>query len=236
MYRRCYDSKNKSYKNYGGRGVRICSEWYDATTGKLNYSNFIRFADENGYSEGLQIDRIDNDGPYAPLNCRWATRIENGRNKRNNHVYIIDGKRYTVAELAEMAGTSCGSITDRIERQGITKLEDITKPPRQAEHIIEYDGERKSIKQWAEKYGMPYDTLKQRIQKMKWPIKMALETPVGVGNSHFIECLGQKRTIKEWSDICGVCPSTIKQRLKCGWPTEKAVTEPSHTCKRRKCG
>ena len=72
---RVLNPKNKSYKDYGGRGVSICDEWLDV-------QNFYDWAMSNGYSDELSIDRIDNDGKYEPSNCRWATQTIQNRNRR----------------------------------------------------------------------------------------------------------------------------------------------------------
>jgi len=75
MKRRILNSNHKAYKNYGGRGITICDEWLE----------FIPFRDwslNNGYQEGLEIDRENNDKGYCPENCRWVTRKENMRNMR----------------------------------------------------------------------------------------------------------------------------------------------------------
>lgn len=74
---RCYDDKNKAYKNYGGRGITICAEWHDP-------KKFCDWAIKNGYREGLSIDRTDNNGNYEPSNCRWATKVTQELNKRIN--------------------------------------------------------------------------------------------------------------------------------------------------------
>ena len=78
MKSRCYNPNISCYKNYGGRGITICDEWLNDTM------NFVRWAMANGYEDGLEIDRIDNDGPYAPWNCRWVTRDIQSVNKRTN--------------------------------------------------------------------------------------------------------------------------------------------------------
>src|SRR3990167_3876062 len=76
MRRRCLDIKNKSYKDYGGRGITICPEWTN------DYIAFRDWAINNGYTEGLQINRINNDGNYEPNNCRFLTIEESNRNTR----------------------------------------------------------------------------------------------------------------------------------------------------------
>ena len=78
---RCYNQNSRCYKNYGGRGIKICDEW------KNNFMNFYNWAMENGYQEGLTIDRINVNGNYEPSNCRFITQKEQQNNRRNN-VYI----------------------------------------------------------------------------------------------------------------------------------------------------
>ena len=73
--RRTLNLKNKSYIDYGGRGITICEEW-------LDIHNFYNWAMANDYSKELSIDRIDNDGNYCPENCRWTTKVIQNRNQR----------------------------------------------------------------------------------------------------------------------------------------------------------
>ena len=73
---RTLNSKQKQYNDYGGRGITICDEW------KNDFMSFYNWAMENGYSDELSIDRIDNEGSYYPENCRWTTSIIQNRNQR----------------------------------------------------------------------------------------------------------------------------------------------------------
>ena len=74
---RCYNINCKSYKDYGARGIAVCSEWKD------NFQAFYDWSITNGYKTGLQIDRIDNNGNYEPNNCRYTTAKENSNNRRS---------------------------------------------------------------------------------------------------------------------------------------------------------
>jgi hypothetical protein len=84
MKARCLNENSKDYINYGGRGIVICHEWRD------NFKAFHDWATAHNYADDLTIDRINNDGNYEPSNCRWTTRTEQNRNKRN--VYQKNGE------------------------------------------------------------------------------------------------------------------------------------------------
>lgn len=94
MIGRCNNTKNTNYNFYGGRGIKVCQEWKDA-------SKFQKWAVDNGYKDGLSIDRIDVNGNYCPENCRWVTIKEQARNKRNNHFIYFNGERKCLVEWLE---------------------------------------------------------------------------------------------------------------------------------------
>lgn len=121
MKQRCLNPNDSSYENYGGRGITICDEW----NGEDGSINFLNWAMENGYAEGLSIDRIDNDKGYSPDNCRWATRQEQNSNKRNSILIEIDGIKKTAAERGRQSGIPdrtilrhyhAGDIADFLEK------------------------------------------------------------------------------------------------------------------------
>lgn len=121
---RCFNKNSHAYKDYGGRGIRVCDEW----RGKDGYKIFRDWSISNGYREGLSIDRIDNDGNYEPNNCQWISKSENlakanrinARRKPDNKLqyYGIDpvGQKCIFQNAAEFArqhpGLNAANIRD----------------------------------------------------------------------------------------------------------------------------
>ena len=102
MKARCYCPTQTSYKHYGKRGIRVCSDWYNS------YEAFKKWAINIGYQDGLglEIDRIDVDGHYEPSNCRFLTRTQNMRNRRNTVYINYNGTKKCLAEVCELTGKS----------------------------------------------------------------------------------------------------------------------------------
>ena len=96
MKSRCYDPADKRYKDYGGRGIKVCGEW------ESSFDEFANWAISHGFDKNLQIDRIDNNGDYSPENCRWVTQKENCRNRRSNVLIEYNGKMITLVEFSEI--------------------------------------------------------------------------------------------------------------------------------------
>ena len=111
MKNRCYNPQNKFYKDYGGRGITVCSEWLDKKNG---HKNFREWALENGWKEGYSIDRINVNGNYEPSNCRWATPTEQANNRRNNNFVTINGVTKTTTEWAKQIGISQNAFAERV--------------------------------------------------------------------------------------------------------------------------
>ena len=95
MQSRCNRKSDTVYKYYGGRGIRVCKRWD-------KFENF--YADMGDRPKGKSIDRKDNDGDYRPDNCRWATRKEQGRNRRSNIMIKYAGKSQCIATWGEELG------------------------------------------------------------------------------------------------------------------------------------
>lgn len=92
MKSRCSNQKTKSYKNYGGRGITVCDEWSES------FTSFRKWALENGYSNGLTIERVDVNKGYSPENCSFIPKSEQSRNTRRCHFVTYKGETKTLSE------------------------------------------------------------------------------------------------------------------------------------------
>lgn len=108
MRQRCNDKNAINYANYGGRGIKVCHRWDD----------FDSFLPDMGKapSEKHSIERKDNDKGYEPSNCRWATRPEQSRNKRDNHLVTFNGKTQCLKDWAIELGIRYHTLHSRINR------------------------------------------------------------------------------------------------------------------------
>lgn len=109
MIDRCENQKSKSFEKYGKNGITVCKEWH-------NFKLFFDWAISNGYDDNLTIDRINGSGNYEPNNCRWATYEEQANNTKKNLIYVVDGKRGTLAELARCYDMPYKLVYQRVVR------------------------------------------------------------------------------------------------------------------------
>lgn len=111
MHSRCSEGEGNSKKRYYNRGIRVCDEW----SGDGGLQNFVEWAFQNGYEDGLTIDRIDVNGNYEPSNCRWATFKEQCNNRTTSRYITCDGVTKTMAEWADSLGLKHNTLYNRLK-------------------------------------------------------------------------------------------------------------------------
>lgn len=167
MISRCTNGSGMTKRNYRERGIHVCEQWRQS---------FEAFLDDMGMAPGPEysLDRIDNDLGYFPENCRWATREQQARNKRNTR-------------------------------------------------LIEFDGKKLSVSEWAEVLNIPRRALSLRLDRYGWPVDVAFSTPIT--KSKVVEFNGRAMTISEWSEETGISARAIDHRLSRGWDVSEALTK-----------
>lgn len=118
MRSRCYSPSSKQYKDYGGRGITVCAEW------RNDFNQFVQ--DMGPRPEGFTLERKNNNKGYSLGNCKWASRKEQQRNRRNTIKLVIDGREFRAADLADINGVKPDTIVAR-HRRGFSFLKIIQK-------------------------------------------------------------------------------------------------------------
>ena len=106
---RCNNPNNSSYDDYGGRGISVCADWNDC------FMSFYQWSIEHGYTDGLSINRIDNNGSYCPDNCEWADSITQANNTRRNHYVTYNGKTQSISHWEREYDIPYNRLKDRLK-------------------------------------------------------------------------------------------------------------------------
>lgn len=107
MKMRCLNSRNLIFKNYGGRGIKVCKRW-------MKFENFYKDMGER--PEGMNLGRINNNGDYKPSNCRWETQKQQNGNKTNSRLIVIGGRKMLPVEWAKVSGINYNTLNTRLLR------------------------------------------------------------------------------------------------------------------------
>lgn len=173
MLKRCFNSNHSHFHRYGGRGITVCERW-------MNFENFAK--DMGSRPEGMTLDRINNDSNYSPDNCRWASQLEQVKN-RNFHKHLFNGKKLTIPEISEIVGASAKMLRSRIKK-GMSINEavgDALKPKIRRDPVdvnfpkikgpyknvikVNVNGELLTIREITHRYNIPATTLRSRIYR-----------------------------------------------------------------------
>lgn len=157
MIQRCTNVNHGSYSRYGARGISVCDRW-------MLFDNFL--ADMGEKPPHTSIERVNNNLGYEPGNCRWATAIEQARNKRNNRLITIDGTTKSIAEWASEKGLHPSTISDRKQRNwsDSESLQRGTRDLNRRSALVSHEGVTRTIAEWAQITGINAYTLYRRIR------------------------------------------------------------------------
>lgn len=125
---RCLNPKCRDYKYYGGRGITLCDRWLHS------FENFL--SDMGLRPEGMTLERVNNDGPYSPDNCVWATRSAQGNNTRATNLISYSGKTHSIAEWERALNMKPGTLKARLNRLKYSVEEAFSKPVKCGEKLV----------------------------------------------------------------------------------------------------
>lgn len=161
---RCGNENNLHYKNYGGRGIRLCDDW-------MSFKSFYDWAILNGYEDGLTIERLDNNKGYSPDNCTFITKSEQSKNRRVNYRVNINGSVMCLYDACKHLYIDYSLVQNRIKNLGwdvdkalYTK---INAPTRCHATVLEYNGMSLNIREWSDYLKIPYKSLYGKLNRSK---------------------------------------------------------------------
>jgi len=186
MLDRCDNPKCESYHRYGGRGIKVCDEWYD-------FFQYLKDLPDD-YFQKAELDRINNNSGYCPSNVRWSTKKVNCNNRSSSRYIEFKGKKKSITEWAEEIGINPSSLAERLDNWSLKDALTLPKgtrlhnrwdghtkpnPPKQRElRLYMFDGKQHTMKQLSKISGIPPKLLRKRINERGWKIERALETMV----------------------------------------------------------
>lgn len=231
MKARCCNPNHPRYKDYGGRGITICSEWRE------DFQNFKDWAlNKGGYSDHKSIDRIDNNKRecgYSPENCRFTNDVVQANNKNNNYRLTMDGRTQTLSEWAREYGIHPKTLQSRIVRSGWSIKDALTRDVVKEDKPIKFNGESHTVKEWADLLGISDITLRYRL--VHWTVEKALTTPLCTACSRDTakryEYNGEILPLKALCAKYGKPYRSVLARLKEGWKIEDAIELPPRSKK-----
>ena len=172
MKTRCYNPNSPEYKNYGGRGISICSKWFS------DFKVFYDWALSNGYEDALTIERINVNGNYEPSNCTWIPMSEQSNNTRRNNRFTYKGETLNIAQWTKKYNVGRHIIEEGVRNNNLEaaiKKERRKFTKRNITYL--YKGEYLSLKEICRKENVKYTLVCDRIYRLNWELERALITP-----------------------------------------------------------
>lgn len=172
MRQRCNNPNSNCFNHYGGRGIRVCDEW------DSSFEVFYKWAVENGYEEGLTIERIDVDGNYEPSNCIWITMLEQHKNTTRTHYITYNGITKTISEWAEEYDIDSKTLYSRIQAGYSFEDAVVGNLYKKRETLLTFNGKTQSIVDWSKELGISQYTISSRLNRDHMSIVDALTKPI----------------------------------------------------------
>jgi hypothetical protein len=170
---RCFNHNNHAFSRYGGRGITVCDRWN-------SFENFL--LDMGECPKGHSIERIDVDGNYEPLNCKWIPLSDQANNRRNTIYVNASGDKKPISIIAEECGVNRGSLYYYHVRKGfpvqfaIEKCREKVRPCNEKIKVfVQYEGREFYLAELAKYLGLNYDRFHRLYRRKKLPLVEAIK-------------------------------------------------------------
>jgi len=209
MWYRCNNPKSKPYPNYGGRGIKVCDRWRD----------FYLFLEDIGRKPvGMSLDRIDNEGNYEPLNCRWATARQQSANQRTSHRLKFDGETVPLMEICRRTGIAQTTLLKRLREtdfdvDAAIELIDVAKELQEIKYY-KVDGKTYSLTDLAVAFKIGKQLLWQRIERDGMTPTDAVKQQLNPGGGKLTKWKGKLRSKQAICDMEDIKRSTFNRALE----------------------
>jgi len=210
MKARCDNPNSTSYINYGYRGIGYAKEW-------RKFEPFKEWALKNGYKDNLSLERINVNGHYEPLNCKWIPLLEQAKNKRNNIKITYRGETKNLVDWYKFFKISETTITRWYKNGTIEKeFDNLSKglKRKSSEVFITYNGERKSTVEWKKHFNIGSTTLnewkrkgilEEKFDYLSQGGKLQNKKPI------LITYKGETKNLAQWSERFNTSSSKIRR-------------------------
>jgi len=179
---RCNCSTFPHYKDYGGRGIKVCDKWNN---------NFENFQNDmlTSYKEHFKefgkntfIERINNNGNYCLENCKWATRKEQANNRRSNRIITYKGQTMNLTQWAKKLNMPFTLLLQRLNRYNWSVEKTFITPVKN--YNITFNGQTLNLTKWSKKLNISVNTLATRLNRLNWSVKRAFTEPIDIRHRH----------------------------------------------------
>ena len=214
MIDRCYNPEHIQYKDWGGRGIKVCDEWLGNPEGLITFLDDMGTKPETSYT----LERLDNNGQYCKVNCSWESMRTQGNNRRSNRNLTWDGQTHTVQEWAKILGIRHETLRSRLNRGwSLERIFNEKPTPRKKSTLglIDYRGKKRTAIEWARILNLDYTTLRNRLYDKTITVEEAFETPFKKMNRNKVTGITYVPSCDSWiARLCVGGEDVLRKQFK----------------------
>lgn len=209
MKYRCENPGSHEFVYYGARGIRVVEEWQ-------SFEAFLSWSLRYN-TTGKSIDRVNNDGPYAPWNCRWATSKQQARNRSTTNYCELLGVRMSLPDAADLGGIELYNLRRRAIYKRMPIEEAISRKINRKDVPLTAFGETRLLSEWALSRGIKRGLIRMRLRRgMSVERALSADLEPEKPKKKLIKIGSRRKTIEDWCEVLGITETTFHRRRRLG--------------------